>query len=222
MSPGPQVESPSTAGNVDTTSPIQPRWEWRVFEPFPGVFIESVRPPSVGENASIETYIVSAASPHNVKIRDGQLDVKMLEDTRDGSLELWRPVFKQPFPIDPRDLAPVWKAWGVPQPPLRRASYTIEQFIDEIVPSIPGLRAVPITKRRAPFTILDCRAERAVVTVGGSRWDTLALEDEDPERILLAQRTFDRALPRGANYPAMLKQIAGTSATLTSSTRVLI
>ena len=221
MSPTPDADSPGQA-TIAAAPPIQPRWEWRIFEPFPGAFISSVRPPEVGGVESIETYILSAASPHNVKLRDGQLDVKLLQETRAGELELWRPVFKQSFPVDARDLAPVWDAWALPPPVLHPTSYSIEQFLHDIVASTPALSAVTIAKQRARFTIRGCRAERAIVTAAGSRWDTLAIEDEDPDQILLAQRTFDRALPRGTNYPAMLKRIAAASATLTPSTRVLI
>ncbi len=201
---------------------IQPRWEWRIFEAFPGAFIASLGPPDVGDVESAETYIVSADSPHNVKIRDGQLDVKVLEQTRPDDLELWRPVFKQPFPVVARDLAPVWNAWAIGEPALPRASYTMEQFLDEVVAPVPELRVVPITKHRAHFTILGCSAERAMVGAARGRWDTLALEDEDPEKILLARRTLGRALPPGTSYPAMLKRIAGMGSMPPTSTRVAI
>lgn len=213
--------SPAQIGTA-ATPPITPRWEWRIFELFPGAFIDRVCPNRLDDIESVETYVLSAASPHNVKIRHGQLDVKLLDDTRAGDLELWRPVFKQTFPIDGRDLAPVWAAWALPEPILRRASYTIEQFLHEIVASTPALRALTITKRRARFSIAGVHAERAALTIAGEPWDTLAIEDENPEQILLAQRTFDRAVPRGTNYPAMLKRIADKDAALTSSTRTFI
>jgi hypothetical protein len=213
--------SPDRIG-VDSTPPITLRWEWRVFEPFPGAFIDRVCPRHLDDVESVETYILSAASPHNVKIRHSQLDVKLLEDTRAGDLELWRPVFNHGFPLEAHDLAPVWTAWALPEPILRRVSYTIEQFLNEIVASTPVLRAVTIAKRRARFSIAGVQAERAGLTIGGERWETLAIEDEHPEHILLAQRTFDSAVPRGTNYPAMLKRIAGTDATSTSSMRPFI
>src|SRR4051812_6303886 len=106
--------------NIPHIAPRQgrptPHWEWRVFEPFPGSFINSIEPPAVAEDASIETYVLSAVSPHSVKIRNGMLDVKLLEQSSDDDMELWRPVFGQAFPIHVQDLAPVWNAWGLHAP----------------------------------------------------------------------------------------------------------
>lgn len=211
-----------TASGRGVALSIHPRWEWRIFEPFPGPFISNVAPVDVGEDESIETYILSAASPHNVKIRGGQLDVKVLQETRAGDIELWRPVFKAQFPVDAHSLGPVWDAWGLPLPAPLRSSYTVDQFLNDIVALMPGLTALTIRKRRAHFTIGGCLAERAVIGVAAGRWDTLAVEDENPDNILLAQRAFGRALPRGSSYPAMLKRSAGASTTLTPSMRTLV
>jgi hypothetical protein len=215
-----ESQQPTEDGGM--TPSIHPRWEWRIFEPFPGAFIARAGSPAVDEDESIETYILSAASPHNVKIRGGQLDVKVLQQTRAGDLELWRPVFKARFPVDAGSLEPVWDAWGLPLPALLRPSYTVDQFLNGIVALVPGLTALTISKRRAHFTLGGCRAERAVIEVAAGRWDTLAIEDEDPNNLLLAQRAFGRALPRGSSYPAMLKRIARASTTLTPSMRTLV
>lgn len=215
-------ESQHPTEDAGMTPSIRPRWEWRIFESFPGPFIDSVGSPAVEQDDSIETYILSSASPHNVKIRGGQLDVKVLQETRAGDLELWRPVFKAQFPVDAGSLGPVRDAWGLPLPALLRSSYTLDQFLNDIVAAMPGLTALTISKRRAHFTIAGCRAERAVIGVAEGRWDTLAVEDENPDNILLAQRALGRALPRGSSYPAMLKRIADASATLTPSMRTLV
>ncbi len=48
---------------------------------------------------SEELYLVSAASDANVKIRDGLLDIKLLEHVDSNGLEQWKPVIKEPFPL---------------------------------------------------------------------------------------------------------------------------
>jgi hypothetical protein len=193
--------------DVRQPSFVEPRWEWRVFERFPGTFITAVCAVDVTEPKSAETYILSSVSPHNIKIREGQLDVKRLEAVRTGDLELWRPVFRRAFPVQSSELKEVWSAWNVSPPARLRSTYTIDQFLNELVPSIAELRAVPITTQRARFAVLGCRAERAIVRVDGSRWDTLAVEDEDTSKLLRVQRILDHVPPSGVSFPAMLKRI---------------
>ena len=61
---------------------------------------EGNEPERVAE--SDETYLLSAEGVDAVKVRDGQMDVKHLEQVDDG-LELWKPVMKSPLPISAAD-----------------------------------------------------------------------------------------------------------------------
>ena len=202
--------------------PIRPRWEWRIFERFPARFIGTLGPRADADSSS-ELYLLSARSPHNTKIRGGQLDVKLLECVGQNGLELWRPVFKRPFPIAAEELGPVWKAWGIPAAATTRAVYTLDEFLVDIVsPLRDVVRAVSVVKARSKLTQLACQAERALLTLGDDQWETFALEDEDPARILTAQRSLGAALPRGSNYPAWLKGLVGMSDTSIPSARVYI
>ena len=193
-----------------------------MFEPAPAPFIDTVGP-WVDTDASFEIYILSANSAHNTKIRAGQLDVKCLEDMSANGLELWRPVFKESFPLDSDALAPLWKLWRIRAPRLTRSSYTMRRFLaDLIAPRGNVLRAVTVTKARRKLTQFDCQAERARLTVAGERWDTLALEDDDPERVLAGLESLPLGRPRGSNYPAWLKRVVGFPEALTLSTRAFI
>ena len=70
------------------------RWEWRT---------EADLDAPAGEVAeSDEVYFLSDSSDASVKLRDGRLDVKVLERVEDG-LQLWRPVVKAEFPLDADD-----------------------------------------------------------------------------------------------------------------------
>src|SRR5215211_6449996 len=80
------------------------RWEWRSFgEDFETarLALASFLPERVED--SHETYLLGRAGDASVKVRDGRLDVKLLENVRDDGLEQWRPVMKAAFPVSGAD-----------------------------------------------------------------------------------------------------------------------
>lgn len=88
-----------------------PRWEWRTFGDGFGAAEDrfaALTPERVGE--SEETYLVSATSDVSVKVRDGVLDMKERIAVAEDGLEQWRPVVKQPFPIQVPDAQRVFDA----------------------------------------------------------------------------------------------------------------
>ena len=90
------------------------RWEWRTFgEQFGGAEerLGSLEPERVAE--SDETYLLSAEGVDAVKVRDGLMDVKHLEQVDDDGLELWKPVMKSPLPISAADARAVLAALRV-------------------------------------------------------------------------------------------------------------
>jgi hypothetical protein len=180
-----------------------------MFEPFPGRFGARLGSGVIDPRTSSETYVLSEASPHNVKIRANRLEVKLLEDVRDDGCELWRPVLTAVFPVAARDLVAVWDAWGLPFTPFMRSAYFVDQFFSEVVGPTHQLRAVSVTKARARFSVLGCQAERALLSIGGAQWETVALEDVDPARISSVLWSIGEPLPATSNYPALLKQIVG-------------
>src|SRR5947207_7141498 len=79
---------------------IVPRWEWRTFgEGFDAAaeYFAALSPESVTE--SDELYLLSTNTNDTVKVRDGLMDVKHLEQVNDDGLEQWRPVLKAAFPL---------------------------------------------------------------------------------------------------------------------------
>jgi hypothetical protein len=203
----------AASANHGSAAQIIPRWEWRMFEPFPGRFGARLGSGVVDRRSSSETYVLSEASPHNVKLRANRLEVKLLEDVRDDGCELWRPVLNAVFPVAARDIATVWHAWGLPFVPFMRSAYFVDQFFSELVAPTHELRAVVVTKARARFSVLGCQAERALLSVGGAQWETVALEGADPAHISSVLWSIAGPLPAASNYPALLKQLVGMPAT---------
>ncbi len=68
------------------------RWEWRTFgEQFGEADARFAALTEERVQQSEEVYLVATASEANVKIRDGLLDIKLLERVDSNGLEQWRP-----------------------------------------------------------------------------------------------------------------------------------
>lgn len=193
-----------------TDDRVVPRWEWRAFER------SFVTPPGGDEPAAVdapverdETYLLSLLSPHNVKIRDGRLDIKRLERTGADGLERWRPVFKEAFPIDADTLATACEAWGIPGPAGDTPAHSLADLLRNVVVPHRQLRIVTLTKRRLPISVAGCRGERAHITVGGHHWNSVSFEDADPARVLAALAELKLDPAANENFPRALKRILG-------------
>jgi hypothetical protein len=117
-------------------------------------------------------------------------------------------VFQSTFPIARAAFDVLWRAWGVEPTALDRSSYTFEQLLGEVVARDTRLGAVRVGKVRLRFMFAGCNAERTALTVAGVRWVSLAVEDERARDLLTAIGSLG-AWPPPADYPAMLKGVAG-------------
>jgi exopolyphosphatase/guanosine-5'-triphosphate,3'-diphosphate pyrophosphatase len=120
------------------------RWEWRTFgEKFGGIEerLGSMEPERVVE--SDETYLLSGEGVDAVKVRDGLMDVKHLEQVDDDGLELWKPVMKSPLPIVAADGRAVLAALRV-SAPLDRDTYDLA---DLATAAGGAVGVVPSTRR---------------------------------------------------------------------------
>ena len=148
---------------------IKPRWEWRWFGPRLGPAesrLAAMTP--VGVQESDETYLLSGAGD-NVKVRDALMDIKVLREVDRDGLEQWTPVMKAGFPLPATEVRRVFTALHLDTPPLRRASYTLEEFINEL--AVPGgrIRAISVHKRRTRYSVGGCMAELSEVVATASR-----------------------------------------------------
>jgi exopolyphosphatase / guanosine-5'-triphosphate,3'-diphosphate pyrophosphatase len=192
---------------------IVPRWEWRTFgERFgeaDGRF-GALAPERAEE--SDEIYLLSAGSDASVKVREGLMDVKELQDVNEDGLEQWKPVLKAAFPLPASDVARVAEALAVTVPALARAEYGLEDLVEEVVGPSDELIAVEVHKRREHFTIDGCMAEVSEVeTEQGSR-RTIALESEDPARVIAAVRELGLETRRNVSVARGLKALVGFGA----------
>ena len=143
---------------------IVPRWEWRVFGQGFGAAEDYLAALPAGRvQEADELYVLSLDSDASVKVRDGQMDVEHVQDVNDEGLEQWAPVLKTGFPLCAADVSFVLATLGVARPPLHRASYTLQELVDELVGRNPRLLALEVHKRRRHCTVAGCMAELSEV-----------------------------------------------------------
>lgn len=192
------------------------RWEWRTFGRAlgpPGGAAPRLEPGGVEERD--ELYLLGpeaqddAAGPvaHNVKVREGRLDIKLLRQVDAVGLERWEPVLDAAFPVPAVEVAAAFEASGAPPPPLGRSRYTLEQFLTELVEPSTAWRAVAVHKRRVRFGGGDWSAELADVDSGGRATRTLAVEGEDPAAVWAAVKGFGLAGRVNTSFPRGLAQL---------------
>ena len=127
---------------------------------------------------SDETYLLSAEGVDAVKVRDGLMDVKHLEQVDDDGLELWKPVMKSPLPISAADARAVLAALRV-SASLDRDTYDLADLARAAGGAV---RVVPVHKTRRHFTIAGCMAELTDLRTGDRSTRTIAIESEEPAR----------------------------------------
>ncbi len=177
------------------------RWEWRTFGDVLGAAGERVgSSPAEGVTESDETYLLSAVGRDAVKARAGLLDVKHLEAVDDDGLELWAPVMKEPLPVSAADAATVLAALGVPVPALGAGGYDLAA----IAAASPGVVAVPVQKTRRHFTIGGCMAELTDLRSGERSVRTIAIESEEPARVVAAVRELGLSGRENVSVPRAL------------------
>lgn len=184
------------------------RWEWRSVG-----YRSPVLPSRLGQapgsptTRSSETYLVSASSPHNVKIRDGLIEVKRLRRVSGDGLEQWSPTVRGHFPLSSADWHEVLDALG-----LADAGAGPALGLEELLGALPAgapVRRVDVVKRRSRLVLAGCPGEWVRLDIGGRRVVSLAFEHErvDTVREALAELHLD---PHdNLSYPAAIKRLIG-------------
>jgi exopolyphosphatase/guanosine-5'-triphosphate,3'-diphosphate pyrophosphatase len=191
---------------------IIPRWEWRTFgqefgpaEPrFAALGAEKVQ-------KSDEIYLLAAGSDANVKIRDQLLDIKLLDSVDSHGLEQWRPVLKEPFPLVEALVGQLRAALSLPHRMFAGAGLELDQLLAELARPGGPARIVNVAKTRTRYHAHGCVAELTHVVADGKKVRTVAIEDEDPAKLIAAVRTMGLDGYPNISYPRGLKQTIGMS-----------
>jgi exopolyphosphatase/guanosine-5'-triphosphate,3'-diphosphate pyrophosphatase len=186
---------------------IAPRWEWRTFGAGFGDADRRFRELPPGKvQESDELYLLSPRCDANVKIRDGLMDIKTLEQVDPHGLEQWRPVLKAAFPLSAADVAKVCEALEVAPLP-RRKSYSLEAMQAELTHPSRGVRTVAIHKKRQRYTVGGCMAEMTELAADGRSTRSVAIELEDAARVWATVRQMGLERFENTSYPRGLKRL---------------
>ncbi len=198
----------SGAGAKPPIAAIVPRWEWRTFgERFGAADTRFAALPAESVQESDELYLLSLESDAPVKVRNELMDVKHLEHVNDDGLEQWLPAMKAQFPLPAADVSFVLATLGVVGPTLTRSEYTLGELLDEIVRPNGELLAVEVHKRRERHLLGGCMAELTEVHTDAGATRTIAVESEDPERVIATVRELGLVSRRNVNLPRGLKAL---------------
>lgn len=158
---------------------------------------------------SDDIYVLDPSGTENANIREGVLDIKQLRQIDADGLELWEPVFKAHFPLSRSDLAAASAVWPLPLETLPRETYTIEQFIEEVISLRADLHVVRVNKSRRTFEFAGCITELVRLVVESRTLESFSLEHEDPKRILAALLTLAFDSHANTNYSLGLRRALG-------------
>ena len=191
---------------------IIPRYEFRAFAQNFGLVEVKIRRLSECDRyrESREIYIISAANnENNTKIRADRMDIKVIVKTWRG-LEQWAPRMQGEFPMSVEIIRDeLFPAFGVPVPEFKRSSYSLQQFVDELVQPHKDLSAVQVFKQRYGFTVNECMTEIADLLINGAAIRTVAVESSDAEAVLRAKDVLGLTEYENVNYLLAIKRIIG-------------
>jgi exopolyphosphatase/guanosine-5'-triphosphate,3'-diphosphate pyrophosphatase len=116
---------------------------------------------------------------------------------------------KHDFPLPAQLVKNVFDILGVSPPQLSRAQYTLEQLVQESIEPVAGMRVVNVHKTRTRYTVDGCMSELAEVVADGKRTRTIAMELEDPGRVIATVRKLGLDSYENISYPRGLKRLVG-------------
>jgi len=194
-------------------SAVIPRYEFRIFGNNLSKFEDKIKEYSEKEMTRHmdSVYLLTPwKRKNNVKIREGVMDIKLLEQEHEG-LQQWNPFLVGKFPLKAEVIkAVVFPALGVESPVFERKKYTLDQFINEVVSVDPDLTVAYVLKTRHAYTVGECITEIAEIKVNGASIKTICIEAEDAEKVLKAKEMIGIGSEvENVSYPLAMKRVMG-------------
>jgi exopolyphosphatase / guanosine-5'-triphosphate,3'-diphosphate pyrophosphatase len=189
---------------------IKPRYEFRIWgQNLAGLRDQLQRLGAAPRTeSSKETYLISAATDRcNAKIRRDLMDIKVLIGTERG-LEQWKPVLKAEFPLERSVIAAqIFPALELAAPQLSCERYPMKEFLGEIIGAQPRITVLDVSKTRLQFSVDECQAEFASVTINNLARDTVALESADADAVLRLTRRLGLEGAPNTSYIRAIKDL---------------
>jgi exopolyphosphatase/guanosine-5'-triphosphate,3'-diphosphate pyrophosphatase len=186
------------------------RWEWRTFGREFGIAETRFTALEAAQvQKSEETYLLTDGSDANVKIRNDLLDIKILEHVDQNGLEQWRPVLKESFPLGDPVIAQLRGVLGLPRGALRPERLSLDQLLADLANSARNVHVVGVRKKRTRYDVHGCIGEITEVVADEREIRTVAIEDADSAKVIVAVRAMGLEHFPNTSYPRGLKQLMG-------------
>jgi len=194
---------------------VIPRYEFRIFGNALSKIeetIEALSPLEKTRQMDSVYLLTPYKRKNNVKIREGIMDIKVLEHEETG-LQQWNPFMVGQFPLVSEVIKTVvFPALGVESPVFERKKYSLKQFIAEVLTVDPDLAVAYVWKTRHAYTVAGCITEIAEIKVNGASIKTICIESEDADKVLEAKKLLGiGSKVENVSYPLALKRIMGLS-----------
>ena len=195
------------------TPAIKPRFEFRIFgnnlENYESK-IKELSPLEMTRHMDSIYLLTPWKRKNNIKIREGVMDIKNLEQQHEG-LQQWDPFLVGKFPLPAEVIKTVvFPALGIESPVFERKSYSLKQFLKEVVTVDPDLAVCYVWKTRHAYTVAGCITEIAEIKVNGASIKTICIEAEDPQKVIQAKEMLGMGTKlENVSYPLALKRIMG-------------
>lgn len=88
-----------------------------------------------------------------------------------------------------------------------KSLYTLDEFMDEVVSGQEHLFFADVKKLRYGYSINDCMAEYAEVTINGKKTKTVSIESTEPEKILETMKMFGMDGLENMSYVKIVKDL---------------
>lgn len=155
----------------------EPKWEWRAFDEHFGAAEAQILARVTSTSCSEESYLVAEPADVNVKIRDGQLEIKRRVDVDADGLQRWGPVLTRRFPIDATTVADVWKLWRIPPPD--HAGGCSEEQMRALAADTPAVTVMRVTKFRRGTVMDGCEVELVHLDIDGKTSHSIGIRSAD-------------------------------------------
>ena len=188
-----------------------PQWQWRTFGDDLTWLSRRLDAPDLGRGRwTDEVHLVCLRSSHHAWLLRDTLELRWRKEVGPEGFELWDPILRATLPFDPASVSRLFAAWGLTRDASALGFADTRSFIELLEQSTPDVRVVRLARRRERTMVdgIDCSYE--TITVGpDARWQSFAVEHEDPTVIAHALRTLGLDARDNINFIQGLKRALG-------------
>ena len=188
-----------------------PRWQWRTFGRDLSHVSTKLDAPDLGRGRwSDEVHLVCQRSLHHAWLAKDTLELLWRKVVGSDGCELWDSILRASLPFDPSTVAQLFAAWGQSDTVPARQFADVDTFVGAVEAAAPCVRAVRVARRRERTSLdgIECSFETLLAGDGG-RWQSFAVEHEDPAVIAHVLRTLGLDARDNVNFVQGLKQALG-------------